>query len=295
MRKTIGLMAVVSAMAMGAGCDVEDKDNDGASAADPEDTEGDTEGDTEEEETEGDTDGETEEEPPQMTSAGEPGPNACDADVEGVRACVVESGVECGEQYCEGGEWGACVETAACDPGGGETSTPLVLSFDGASPEMTVSAAASFDNELTGRCLATDWPTAATPWLALDRDGDGGIADGRELFGSGTRMGDGARAQHGFAALAELDDDGNGRITPDDSRFAELLVWADNDGDKRGTGDELRSLADLHVLSIELGYDVDRVCDERGNCGVERAELRFVGPGGAVATGSVIDLHLACQ
>ena len=72
-------------------------------------------------------------------------------------------------------------------------------------------------------------------------------------------------------------------------------MWADEDGDKRGTGGELRSLADLRVLSIELGYASEKACDERGNCGIERAELTFVGAGGVITKGSVIDLHLACR
>src|SRR5215510_2086314 len=54
--------------------------------------------------------------------------------------------------------------------------TPLVLSFDRAPVEF-IPAAASFAFDLTGagQNIATDWPTARTPWLALDRDGDGRI------------------------------------------------------------------------------------------------------------------------
>ena len=41
--------------------------------------------------------------------------------------------------------------------------------------------------------------------------------------------------------------------------------------------------------------DVDRVCDARGNCGVEQAVFRFAGAGGVVTQGRVIDVHLRCQ
>lgn len=54
-------------------------------------------------------------------------------------------------------------------------------------------------------------------------------------------------------------------------------------------------LSHYHVLSIELGYHVDRQCDDRGNCAVERAVFHFVDPQGAVRKGEVVDLHLACQ
>src|SRR5690606_31530054 len=68
-----------------------------------------------------------------------------------------------------------------CDQGG--TTTPLVLSFDAGAVRYDSSSAA-FD--LGPQCGATDWPSAATPWLALDRDGSGGIEAGSELFGSAT-------------------------------------------------------------------------------------------------------------
>lgn len=250
---------------------------------------------------------------------------ACDA--QGSARPCSEAGAQ---QYCDGGVWGACVvpqcelgatmscefgvghdtcvlidatptwqcdgdpAACACEDDGG-TSTPIVLSFDGAEPRLTAAATAVFDNELTGDCLATDWPTVDTPWLALDRDGDGTIVDGRELFGSGTRLHAGATAQHGFAALRELDANGDGRLTPADPRFGELVLWSDHDGDRRGLAGELLPLSAFGVLSIELGYARASLCDTRGNCGVERASFTFVAPGGALQQGQAIDLHLACQ
>lgn len=174
-------------------------------------------------------------------------------------------------------------------------NTPLVLSFDGAEPQMMAAPSAAFDLDVAGACVSTDWPTSVTPWLALDRDGDGGIADGRELFGSGTRLGTGRRASNGFAALAELDDDKDGKITAADQRFGELVLWADEDGDKRGVGSELAPLSSMGVMRIDLAYDKRAVCDARGNCGVERAAFTFIGRGGAIEHGAVIDVHLACQ
>jgi len=49
------------------------------------------------------------------------------------------------------------------------------------------------------------------------------------------------------------------------------------------------------VLSIDLGYHVDPRCDDRGNCGVERATFHYVDAQGEVRRGEVVDLHLACQ
>jgi hypothetical protein len=174
-------------------------------------------------------------------------------------------------------------------------NTPLVLSFDGRPAELLPARAATFDLDGVGGCITTDWPAASTPWLALDRDGNGTIDSGRELFGSGTRLRSGERAPHGFAALAELDDDGNGRIDAADAAFAQLLLWGDDDGDRRSTFAEAQPVSHYRVLSIDLGYRIDRQCDARGNCGVERATFHYIDAHGAVRQGEVVDLHLACQ
>lgn len=174
------------------------------------------------------------------------------------------------------------------------TDTPLVLSFDGAPVAYLADRTHGFD--LNGeRSQVTDWPTAQTPWLALDRDGDGRITDGSELFGSMTALSTGERAPNGFAALRELDADGDGRITPRDPGFARLLVWSDHDGDRRSTPGELVSAAAAGLLSIDLDYVVDPRCDARGDCEVERAVFRFRDAAFVERTGAVIDVHLAAQ
>jgi hypothetical protein len=58
---------------------------------------------------------------------------------------------------------------------------------------------------------------------------------------------------------------------------------------------EAQPLPQHRILSIELGYHIDRQCDARGNCAVERAAFHFVDEHGAVRQGEVVDLHLACQ
>lgn len=196
--------------------------------------------------------------------------------------CVLEDGVPA---------WGcdsADFESCACN-------TPLVLKFDAAPVQMVASPAATFDIDDLGACVTTDWPTTATPWLALDVDKDGTIDSGRELFGSGTRIEDNRRARNGFMALSALDTDNNGRIDASDERFGELVLWSDHDGDKRGTFAEMEPLSVRSVLSIELDYAVRPSCDDRGNCGVERSAFTYVDATGGVAKGEVVDVHLACQ
>ncbi len=200
-----------------------------------------------------------------------------------------------GVQFCIDPElenhwiWGAC------DESGSSASTPLVLSFDGAEPTMSVGASTTFDLSGLGVHGATDWPAARTPWLALDRDGDGRITDGQELFGSAVRLASGALATHGFEALAELDANADGVLDARDPRFGELLVWTDGDGDRASSGHELSSAGQHGLVSIQLAHRSERICDARGNCGIERATFTFRGASGDLRTGEVVDVHLAYQ
>jgi hypothetical protein len=196
--------------------------------------------------------------------------------------CSLQNGIPA--WGCDSGDFDSC----ACN-------TPLVLKFDAAPVRMEASPAATFDIDDLGACVTTDWPTTATPWLALDVDKDGTIDSGRELFGSGTRLEGNRRARNGFLALAALDSDRNGRIDTRDERFDELVLWSDHDGDKRGTLAEMEPLSVRSVLSIELDYAVRPSCDDRGNCGVERSAFTYVDTTGNIAQGEVVDVHLACQ
>lgn len=187
-----------------------------------------------------------------------------------------------------------CWESDTCEPQGGDT--PLVVKFDNAPVEFAPAAAgASFDIAGAGECTTHDWPLATTPWLALDRDQNGSIDSGAELFGSGSVLASGQKAQHGFMALAELDTNRDGRISRADEDFGKLLLWSDYDGDKRSTFDEAPTAQSMGLLSIDLDYRVDTACDARGNCEVERATFRFIDEHGALAEGEIADVHLACQ
>jgi hypothetical protein len=173
-------------------------------------------------------------------------------------------------------------------------NTPLVLSFDGAQVEYLTDREHAFDFNGT-RSQVTDWPTARTPWLALDRNGNGRIDDGGELFGSMTILSDGGRAANGFMALRELDADGDGRITRADPGFARLLVWSDRDGDRRSSPAEVAPASAWELLSIDLDFTSDPRCDARANCEVERASFRYRDAAGTVRTGAIVDVHLAPQ
>lgn len=179
-------------------------------------------------------------------------------------------------------------------PSWGACDTPLVLVFDN-DPIEFMSSAATFDISGIGECLSTDWPAARTPWLALDRDKSGVIEGGGELFGTGTVLGSGTHAHNGFAALGELDSNHDGQLDAKDERWDELVLWADHDADRRSAWSELRTIESLGVESIALDYTVRGECDDRGNCGVERAAFRFRGADQTLRMGEVVDVHLPCR
>ncbi len=173
-----------------------------------------------------------------------------------------------------------------------DCNTPLVMNFDRGPVEFAPVAAATFDLSSNGTCTNTAWPTA--PWLALDRDGDGFIRSGAELFGNATAMSSGGFAQHGFAALAELDSNFDGKISAEDERFDELVLWSDFDEDRIGAYAELRPIAETSLVSIDLGFTRHAQCDSMGNCGYERASFEYR-RGESTQFGEVVDVHLLCQ
>lgn len=199
---------------------------------------------------------------------------------------------------CQGGEWGDEVcrvfggvpdwDTSSCGDDGGE-STPLVLELDG-TPTQFETSSVPFDIVGDGACVANDWPTAQTPWLAIDLDRDGTVDSGRELFGSGTLLETGALAQNGFEALAEYDTNADGWVTAADARYHELVAWSDHDGDRVGSLSELTPIADLGITALQVSYDIDPLCDARGNCAIERASVKM-----GDRSGRVVDVHLPCR
>jgi hypothetical protein len=169
--------------------------------------------------------------------------------------------------------------------------TPLVVAFSDEPVTFTRGGAFAFS---PGTPVASDWPTATTPWIAMDHDGDGAITSGAELFGSSTVLPDGRTAINGFEALAVLDANHDGVIDARDPAFASLLLWSDRDGDRKSSPDELVPLAS-RVVSISLADRVEARCDPRGNCERERAAVRWRDEHGATHVGSVVDVYLPLQ
>jgi hypothetical protein len=123
---------------------------------------------------------------------------------------------------------------------GAQLKDPLVINYDAPSADLD-SATFSFDLDADGTREQVNRLKSGSGFLALDKNGNGKIDDGSELFG--------AQTGDGFKELAAYDDDGNGFIDEADSIFNELRVWirpTDNQSD-------LLSLKQANVGAIHLG------------------------------------------
>ena len=170
--------------------------------------------------------------------------------------------------------------------GGGEGPTegsPIVIDADRGGFRFTdLSGGVRFDLDGDGAAEAISWlaPGSNDAWLALDRDGDGSIGSGAELFGNFTPQPP-TDAPHGYLALAVFDTpaeggDGDGAITAADAVFDALRLWIDADHDGVSQPGELHPLAAAGVRALDLGFVESRRRDPHGN------QLRYT---------SRVDLH----
>jgi hypothetical protein len=144
-------------------------------------------------------------------------------------------------------------------------STPLVLDLNGhGSLTQNIAAGVKFDLFGTGEKVNTGWVASGNGLLVLDRNGNGSIDSGAELFGSATTLADGSKANNGYAALAELDSNHDGKVTASDAGFSSLEVWVDGNSDGVSSTAELHSLASLGITSLSLNTSSD-ISKDNGN------------------------------
>lgn len=157
---------------------------------------------------------------------------------------------------------------------------PLVLNFGGTAAQLTDTRFA-FDLDADGQAEQINAVGPGSGFLVLDRNQDGKVNDGLELFGPST--GD------GFSELGAFDDDHNGWIDESDGVYRNLRIWTQ----APAGGDRLQTLAEAKVGALALthiGTPFDINDDANRMKGQVRSSGVFLQEDGGAGTLQQIDL-----
>jgi hypothetical protein len=126
----------------------------------------------------------------------------------------------------------------------------LVLDLDGNGVSLArrTKSHAAFDMDGDGVADDTGWSAKGDGFLVIDRDNNGRITDGSEL----SFLAESATARNSLGGLAALDSNGDHILDKKDARFGELKVWIDSNGNGVSDEGELKSLAEVGIVSIDL-------------------------------------------
>lgn len=190
------------------------------------------------------------------------------------------------DAYCDAYCWTSCI-SGQCPSG--HPGCPVILDLNRQGIRLTnLEQAVHFDIDADGIPDHMTWTTGGDGdgFLVLDRNGNGLIDDGSELFGNATLLSNGKRAANGYLALADFDrfeNGGNGdnQLTANDTIYRDLQIWIDYNHNATSEATELISLWEEGITRISLDYTRSNRSDRYGN------ELRFrgsawrIGPAGA--------------
>lgn len=162
-----------------------------------------------------------------------------------------------------------------------DTCDPLVINLDNNIASVS-DQKFLFDIDGDGILDRVSELNAGSGYLALDKNGDGKINDGTELFGP--------ESGNGFADLAKYDDDGNGWIDEDDEIWDKLLIWTKDENGK----DQLYHISEKGIGAICLqnqstGFSLNSLRDNQTN-GIIRSTGIFLYENGNVGTIQHVDL-----
>jgi hypothetical protein len=151
--------------------------------------------------------------------------------------------------------------------GCGETCSPIVINFGSNNYDLTgASDPVWFNMDGSGPSLI-GWTArdADEAFLWLDRNHNGRVTSGAELFGNFTPLKNGQIASNGFEALKEYDDNNDGVIDANDAVWTQLMLWRDLNHDGISQPEEITPVAGSGLIRIELAYHWTGRRDQWGN------------------------------
>ncbi|MCF5826569.1 calcium-binding protein, partial [Pseudomonas syringae] len=146
------------------------------------------------------------------------------------------------------------------------TVSPLILDLNGDGVKtLGLSDTVYFDHNGDGFAEKTGWVGKDDGFLVWDRNQNGEIDNGGELFGSFSKLNNGTNAANGFLALQELDSNNDGKINSTDKSFSLLKVWKDGNSNGVVDNEELFTLTEAKVTELSTQYKNINSTDSNGN------------------------------
>lgn len=144
--------------------------------------------------------------------------------------------------------------------------TPLVIDLNGNGIQtLADSFGVSFDFLGRGTQSQTGWVHPDDGLLVWDKNNDGLINHGDELFGNNSLLSNNTKAKDGFIALSEFDSNMDNVIDKTDSLWHELKIWQDKNSDGISQFNELATLGSMDIKSLELNAKDTNFYDGNGN------------------------------
>ncbi|CAM4039161.1 hypothetical protein [Xenorhabdus thuongxuanensis] len=153
--------------------------------------------------------------------------------------------------------------------------SPLIIDLNGDGVGTISEGEVYFDITNDGKKESTGWVDKNDGFLVLDKNEDGKIESGAELFGDHSVINGKTNFKNGFNALSELDTNNDSIISKDDKEWHKLKIWKDENSNAIVDENELVGLSDMGIKEINLTYENKFHIDESGNRHKETATVTW--------------------